>query len=276
MSVDPLLGVTQTARKDVPAVKYALAVAGVGSAFAWLLGHFPDAKTAVIGTLTMFVLMLLMLVIARAATGRRDALTLPALAMTWTVVLLFVVGLALVVASIFFDKPKPFRELVKLFAHEQSVPAPTPIPTTTQANATTDAGAPKPVEPAPSQPAAKPCDPECRVHIGVPVRQYGPALAATGTLQSEVVWAIPRKLPIPRYLHIVNVVDGVSGFAQMQSATLADSDEPGAVGIGNAQATFRGVTLSYQFGGASYVAQFTAAEDTINADVVIRRVDGDN
>jgi hypothetical protein len=269
-----LPSVVGQARKDVPAVKYAVAAAAVGATFAWLSGHFPDAKTAVLGTLSMFVLMLLMIVIARAATMRGNGMNVPALAITWTVVLVFVAGVVLLFASIFFDKPKPFREIVAMFASDPAKRADVQPPqqqqqqTVTATHADIAAVAPQPA-------AAKPCDPECRVRAGAPVQRYGPMLTPVG-YQVETVFPFAKSLPIPRYVHVFVLVDPSTGASVLHNVTLSDSQTSGDAGVATGTLTpTGGARLIYRRGDADYSVDLNSS-DGVSLDAVIRRVGADD
>lgn len=97
----------------VPAVKWALGVAGVISAVALVKVLFSgDWVTAMLAGLVMMALMTLLVLfaaIARASSGR---LMVPALVLTWAVLILVIACATLAVSSAFFDTPKPWRELI--------------------------------------------------------------------------------------------------------------------------------------------------------------------
>jgi hypothetical protein len=92
---------------------------------------FKDTQTAILGALAMLALMVLLLVFAAAATQGATALRLPALFLTWTFTVLFIVSATLTVSAVFFDTPKPFPVLIRQLrgdtsnqqAHNASTPA---------------------------------------------------------------------------------------------------------------------------------------------------------
>jgi hypothetical protein len=97
--------------KAVPAVKYALGVAGIMAALALGTALFKTPQAALLGAVPMLILMVLLLVFA-AGARLKGALRLPALFLTWAVLILFVAATALTVSSVFFSKPRPFQDLI--------------------------------------------------------------------------------------------------------------------------------------------------------------------
>lgn len=115
--VKQYLDVIRDATKAVPAVRYALGVAGVMAAFALGTLFFSDARVAFFATLAMLALMVLLVVFARAATQGPTLIKGPATILVWAMTLLFVFSSTLTVFAVFFDYPKPFPQLVReLFA----------------------------------------------------------------------------------------------------------------------------------------------------------------
>jgi hypothetical protein len=108
---DSAMRVLKEAIKAVPAVKYALGVAGVMAALALGTALFKTPQAALLGAVPMILLMVLLLVFA-AGARLRGALRLPALFLTWAVLVLFVGAASLTVSAVFFSKPRPFQELV--------------------------------------------------------------------------------------------------------------------------------------------------------------------
>jgi hypothetical protein len=104
--------IIREATKAVPAVRYALGVAGVMAAFALGASFFKDAKVAFFATVAMFVLMLLLVVFAKAATQGSSVVKGPATLLLWTMTLLFILSASLTVSAVFFNYPKPFPVLV--------------------------------------------------------------------------------------------------------------------------------------------------------------------
>ncbi len=106
------LNVITKAIKAVPAVKWALGVAGVLAALSLGLMFFKSAPAAIAGAIAMMFLMVLLRVIAEAVRDRSNNLRLPVLAVVWTVVLLFIGFCGTTFSSIAFGKPLEFQDLV--------------------------------------------------------------------------------------------------------------------------------------------------------------------
>jgi PDZ domain len=103
--------VLNKAIKAVPAVKYALGVAGIVAAVAivGLLGI--SYAAAGIGVVVMFVLMTTLVVFARITTVPTAALRIPALVFTWFALLLTMATACLLFSSVFFKKPVDVKEI---------------------------------------------------------------------------------------------------------------------------------------------------------------------
>jgi hypothetical protein len=98
--------------KAVPAVKWALGVAGVGAALAIVSSFFSDATTAFVGIGVMIFFMTLLVIFAAAASLKGNAIRGPAYLLTWAMIVLFVGSATLFASSVFFDWPKPIRDLL--------------------------------------------------------------------------------------------------------------------------------------------------------------------
>lgn len=109
-----LLGVLREAVQVVPVVKYALGVAGIGAAAAIVLQFLRTPFDAALGVVGVFLMMVLLLLLASI---RRSSGTLhyPSLILIWVTLGLFLMTLALVVTSVFFEYPKPYPEIVDQF-----------------------------------------------------------------------------------------------------------------------------------------------------------------
>ena len=104
--------VLRVAIKAVPAVKYALGVAGVMAALAIGRAFFSSTHVALIGALSMLGLMVLLLVFSAASKLGPRFLQLPALVLTWAILIIFVLCASLTVTSAFFEWPKPLPDLI--------------------------------------------------------------------------------------------------------------------------------------------------------------------
>lgn len=99
--------ILKEAIKAVPAVKYALGVAGVASVIAIVAGFKVDYRIAVFGTIIMIALMLLLLVFSNAASPKnKRSLRLPSLVLTWSFLLLIIFSTTLLATSFFFSWPQ--------------------------------------------------------------------------------------------------------------------------------------------------------------------------
>ena len=102
---DPF-AILKAAITAVPVMKYALAVAGLAAAVAIATRGFGlDPATATVGALIVIGLMAVLIVLAVAAR-QSMRLVLPAMALTWAVLVLLVSSSVLLLGSFFFSWPK--------------------------------------------------------------------------------------------------------------------------------------------------------------------------
>src|SRR5437667_11305566 len=95
------------ATRAVPAVRYALGVGGIAAVVSIVITGFGlDVKTAVFGTLIVFVFMVVLVVFSNLAKAG-GLLYYPALFLCWAFLLLTITSTALFASSFFFDYPKP-------------------------------------------------------------------------------------------------------------------------------------------------------------------------
>jgi|SRR5580704_2602516 hypothetical protein len=97
----------------VPAVRYALGIAGIMAALALGKAFFSTAKAAILASLVMLCLMTLLLIFSTATRVGPTFLRVPALVLTWAVLILFVASSVLTVSSVFFGWPQRFPILVR-------------------------------------------------------------------------------------------------------------------------------------------------------------------
>lgn len=96
----------------VPVMRYALGVTGLAAGVALVTRGFGlDAVTATVGPLIVMGLMAVLIVLAVAARQSRR-LVLPAMVLTWAVLLLTLCSSAVLLLSLFFQIPRPLRCLV--------------------------------------------------------------------------------------------------------------------------------------------------------------------
>ena len=107
MPIDPVQFL-KDAIAAVPAVRYALGVGGTAAVVSIALAGFGlDAKTAVFGTLIMFVLMVVLVVFSKLAQTGSRSLYILALVLAWAFTFLAISSTVLFASSFFFDYPKP-------------------------------------------------------------------------------------------------------------------------------------------------------------------------
>jgi len=108
--------ILRAAIRAVPAVKYALGVAGIIAACAVVKGFYESTQAALTSGAAMIGLMVLLLVFAAATTLKPAVIRLPALFLTWGILILFMSSSFLTASAAFFDWPKRFPELVQDFS----------------------------------------------------------------------------------------------------------------------------------------------------------------
>jgi hypothetical protein len=102
--------ILKQAIRAVPAVRYALGVAGIIAVIAIVKGYGLDFRVAIFGTVIMFVLMTVLVVFARAVADRKSDFRLPALFFTWFALVLTVATATALFFSAFFNVPLDFRK----------------------------------------------------------------------------------------------------------------------------------------------------------------------
>jgi hypothetical protein len=91
--------------RAVPAVKYALGIAGVISAVAIIASLAVDLRVALFGGIIMIILMTLLVIFAHLTTTAPRYFLAPALFLTWSSLILTVTAAALLFTSVFFGWP---------------------------------------------------------------------------------------------------------------------------------------------------------------------------
>lgn len=121
--------ILREAVKAVPAIKYALGVAGIAAAVALVVGWLKDPKLAIFGPVVMLGLMFILVVFAWFAKhGGSDVRPL-ALILAWAFVTLIVATSTFIFTGFFFSWPRPLEAYVS----GTSKFMPTPIPTSSPA-----------------------------------------------------------------------------------------------------------------------------------------------
>lgn len=105
-------GVLLEAVRAVPAVKYALGVAGVASAAAIAIAFFKSPVAALLATIVMFALMAVLYVFTRLVAAEKQHAKGAGLAMMWLCLGLFFFWSVCLTLSVFFDWPKPLPALL--------------------------------------------------------------------------------------------------------------------------------------------------------------------
>lgn len=104
--------VIQSALKSVPAVRYAVGIAGIAASFALATSFFRgDKKAAFFGVCAMLVLMILLRIFSSLPRQNRS-LALIATFMMWCVSMTFMSVCILIVTSVFFLVPRPFPAIL--------------------------------------------------------------------------------------------------------------------------------------------------------------------
>jgi hypothetical protein len=119
-------GLLTAAIRAVPAVKFALGVAGVAAALALATSFFGSAIAALVGSVAMVLLMTLLVIFAAISQLGPELARAPALLLTWFVLILTCFSSGLTISSIFFDWPKPFPSLVTSLTIREISRAPIP------------------------------------------------------------------------------------------------------------------------------------------------------
>lgn len=107
------LAVIREAMAVVPAVRYALGVAGIMAALALGTALLKTPQLALFGAAGMLGLMVLLVIFAAGTRLKSSAIRAPALFLMWAVLVLFVASASMAVTSVFFSVPKSFPDLIR-------------------------------------------------------------------------------------------------------------------------------------------------------------------
>jgi hypothetical protein len=102
-------GVLRASVVAVPAMRYALGVAGLAGSASLALGFFGTPEAAIIGAAASLGGSFLLLVFAKLAREKPKTFRRPALVVMWTTTVLFSLSLVLLLTSFFFDRPLHLR-----------------------------------------------------------------------------------------------------------------------------------------------------------------------
>jgi hypothetical protein len=114
--------VLKEAIRAVPAVKYALGVAGIAAALAIIASLHTSLAVAGLGTVAMLVLMAVLVLFARLAKADTGFFRKPMLVFVWAALILVLTVAGLLVSCVFFHQPLDLASLVDPeFAHRLAV-----------------------------------------------------------------------------------------------------------------------------------------------------------
>src|SRR5260221_568853 len=98
--------------RAVPAMKYALAVAGIMAVVGLVSAFRLSPQTAVFGAVIVLVLMVALVIFARLATTAPSHFLTPVLVMLWSFLALVVATAFLLFSCAFFQWPKAINDLI--------------------------------------------------------------------------------------------------------------------------------------------------------------------
>jgi hypothetical protein len=121
------IAILKEAQKAVPAVKFALGVAGIAAAVALVVGVIKDVKVAIFGTIIMLGLMFILLVFSSIARKATSKVTQGFAYILAGFFVLMIMGTTFFLfTSAFFAYPRPINQL---FSGSIIIEGPTPTPT---------------------------------------------------------------------------------------------------------------------------------------------------
>lgn len=119
------LNLLREAIKAIPAVKYALGVAGIGAAVALIAGFRVDYRVAVFGTIIMFVLMFVLVIFSWFSKHAGHGVRYLAFTLAWLFVVSISITSILLTSSFFFQWPRPSANYT---LKDSTVPTSSPSP----------------------------------------------------------------------------------------------------------------------------------------------------
>ena len=125
--VPQLLKIIRESIKAVPAMKYALAIAGLLAVVALTAALRISPQVAVLGAIVTLVLMVAMVVFARLTTTAPRHFILPVRVMMWGFLTVTVSTACMLFTSAFFQWPRDLRELMSTKPAQAALVAPGPI-----------------------------------------------------------------------------------------------------------------------------------------------------
>jgi hypothetical protein len=106
------LRVLKEAIKQVPALKFALGVAGIAAAAAIIKSLVSDPRVAVFGIILMVILMTVLVVFAKLTAIASKDFKLPAMILMWFSLVLVMAVSSLLFTSTFFNWPMKLKDVV--------------------------------------------------------------------------------------------------------------------------------------------------------------------
>ena len=104
----------------VPAVKYALGIAGIAAALAIIKTFLTEPRVALFGTIIMIILMVILFVFAKLAAVAKKEIRHAIIVLVWFSLLIFIATSIFLFTSVFLNWPKNLGSWVE--------PTPTPTP----------------------------------------------------------------------------------------------------------------------------------------------------
>jgi len=108
------LDILNAARKAVPAVDYALGVAGIAAAGAIVIGFLGNGRAAIIIASAIFVAMVLLFAFARLVAANNGTIIIAGIAMLWMVILFFGTFLVFTITAVAFHQPEAWARILGL------------------------------------------------------------------------------------------------------------------------------------------------------------------
>jgi hypothetical protein len=114
VSLSSPMNVLKAAIKAVPAVKYALGIAGISAAGAIVVSFLGSGRGAVIVLGGLLVAMVLLFVFARLIAAQNGSIVIAALVLMWMVLVFFGIFLAFTVTAVAFRVPVAWAEILDI------------------------------------------------------------------------------------------------------------------------------------------------------------------
>jgi hypothetical protein len=118
------ISILKQAITRVPALKYALGIAGIAAALAIIKTLITDLRLALFGIILMLVLMTVLFIFAKLTSFAAKEIRLPAIALLWFSLVLTITTASFLFTSVFFNWPINLKHVVDGQA-VGTVPAPT-------------------------------------------------------------------------------------------------------------------------------------------------------